>query len=721
MPNIVKSVGSLYKTLKFNLFILLRLKNQNSNRHYIIFATLIISNHPHQKKNTMKKFYSLIIAISLAFPVFSQTYLSEDFSSGTMPPPGWTIFAFQQQFVNAPSDSAGGVAPECRIDGFAYNGTLRLMSPAMNMTGVNSVTLIFKHNYDKYASPSPTIGVATKSSGAWNPVWTMVPSSDTGPEEIQVTINNSDLNKPNFQISFYVTGTIQNMNHWYFDNILLMVPLELDGKISGITIPGTITSPQEVGGVFQNIGSTAITDFSVGFEAYNGMIYDTSFTGLNLEMFDAFDFTFDQMWVQPFGTHNINMWINNVNGITDDNPGNDTVTKSITYIANILPRKVTFEEFTSSTCGPCASFNSGFVPWCESHPDIMLVKYQMNWPGAGDPYYTAEGGTRRNYYGVSYVPDLFYNGARINASVSAVQTSYNQGLALTSYIDIASSFTITGTTINITTNLLPWDNVGNVRVHNIVIEKVTTGNVSSNGETEFHHVMMDMIPDANGASVNLQYATPVKLQYSVNLAGTNVEEYDDLLVAVLVQNQSTKEMLQSEYGEMNTAYSADARLEMINLDGVPLEGFNPDIYEYDVILPEGTLFEPYLEAVLMDDGAMAVVNPAFELPGTAVVDVYAENRFDTKRYLVHYTVFTGVEDKVVPSIQVYPNPVTNVLHVNGMKDAGVKLFNTSGEQVLTLNKFSGSTIDVSELPSGVYIMNVTTADGQTMRRKIVVY
>ncbi|HPM93279.1 MAG TPA: T9SS type A sorting domain-containing protein, partial [Bacteroidales bacterium] len=113
--------------------------------------------------------------------------------------------------------------------------------------------------------------------------------------------------------------------------------------------------------------------------------------------------------------------------------------------------------------------------------------------------------------------------------------------------------------------------------------------------------------------------------------------------------------------------------------------------------------------------------PAFELPGTAVVDVYAENRFDTKRYLVHYTVFTGVEDKVVPSIQVYPNPVTNVLHVNGMKDAGVKLFNTSGEQVLTLNKFSGSTIDVSELPSGVYIMNVTTADGQTMRRKIVVY
>ncbi|MEZ5197672.1 MAG: hypothetical protein R2764_15170 [Bacteroidales bacterium] len=33
---------------------------------------------------------------------------------------------------------------------------------------------------------------------------------------------------------------------------------------------------------------------------------------------------------------------------------------------------------------------------------MTLVKYQMNWPGVGDPYYT-EGGAERNYYGVSWV------------------------------------------------------------------------------------------------------------------------------------------------------------------------------------------------------------------------------------------------------------------------------------------------------------------------------
>ncbi len=669
----------------------------------------------------MKKIYSILSALLLTMGVFGQTYLSEDFSSGEMPPPGWTIFAFAQQFSSASSDNAGGVAPECKIDGFAYNGTLRIMSPVINMTGINSVTLLFKHYYDHKNAPSPTIGVATKSSASWNTVWSMTPSADTGPEEIQVTISNSDMNKPYFQLSFFVSGAVGNMNSWYLDDILLLVPLNLDGKLSSITIPGTITSPQEVGGVFQNVGSTPVTDFSVSYQAYNGIVYDTSFSGLNLDLFESMEFSFDQMWVQPFGTYNINMWLNSVNGLTDDFPANDTATKSITYIANILPRKVTFEEFTSSTCGPCASFNSGFVPWCQSHPDIMLVKYQMNWPGSGDPYYTLEGGTRRGYYGVSYVPDLFYNGTRINTDMGAVNTSYNQGLGLTSYIEIASSFTITGTTIHITTNILPWDNIGNVRVHNIVIEKVTTGNIGSNGETSFHHVMMDMIPDANGANVNLQYATPVQLQYNVDLANTNVEQYDDLLVAVLVQNQSSKEMLQSAYGEQNASYSPEARLDMIYLDGVPLEGFDPDDYEYDVVLPEGTIFEPYLEASTMDENAMAVVNLAFELPGTAIIDVFAEDLYESKRYLIHYTVYTGVDDKTIPLVQVYPNPVTGTLNVNGLKDATIELFSSNGSKVLSLTRFSGNSIDISTLPAGVYVLGVTNEEGIVVRKKIIVY
>jgi hypothetical protein len=253
------------------------------------------------------------------------------------------------------------------------------------------------------------------------------------------------------------------------------------------------------------------------------------------------------------------------------------------------------------------------------------------------------------------------------------------------------------------------------------MEKVTTQNTGGNGETSFHHVMMDMIPDGTGATVNLQYATPVQLKYDVNLASTNVEDYGDLLVGILVQNQSTKEMLQSDYGIQDTTYSAEARLDMIYLDGVPLEGFSPDIYEYNVILPEGTVFEPYMEASTMNEYAMALVNPAFQLPGTATVDIYAENLYNTKRYLVHYTVFTGVDDKTMPLVQVYPNPVSGTLNVNGLQDATIELFSANGKKVMTLAGFSGNSIDVSALPAGIYIMKLETTEGFVARKKIVVY
>lgn len=670
----------------------------------------------------MKKIYSLFIGLSLAVSAIGQTFISEDFTSNLMPPEGWSIPAFAEHFECAPTDSAGGVAPECKITGWSYNGTIRLSSPIISTAGISSATLIFKHKYDKRTSPSPTIGVATKSAGIWNTVWQLTPSADLGPEEIQVTISNGDMNKPYFQFCFFVTGAVGNMNYWYIDDILFMVPLELDGKLANLSFPSTITSPPDAGGVFQNLGNTPVTEFSASYQAYNGVIYDTTISGLDLGLFEMVDFSFGQPWLQPFGFADIHMWLNSVNGITDNFTGNDTINRSISYVPKIVPRKVTFEEFTSSTCGPCASFNSGFVPWCEQHPDITLVKYQMNWPGSGDPYYTAEGGVRRSFYGVSYVPDLFYNGTRIATGMTAVQNSYNQGLSLTSYIDIASSFTISGTFIHVTTNIIPWANVGQVKVLTIVLEKVTTGNVSSNGETEFHHVMMDMLPDGSGALVNLEYGNPVQFDYNVNLANTNVEEYDDLLVAVLVQSTaSTKDMLQSAYGEQDKSYSPEARLDMIYIDGVSVEGFDPDVYEYDVILPEGTVFEPYMEVSTMDENALALVNMAFQVPGTAVVDVYAENLYNTKRYLVHYVIETGVDDKVQPMVQVYPNPATGTLNVAGLKDASLKLFSANGAEMISLNNFSGGAIDVSEIPAGIYILNVTTLEGTVVRKKVVIY
>ncbi len=55
-----------------------------------------------------------------------------------------------------------------------------------------------------------------------------------------------------------------------------------------------------------------------------------------------------------------------------------------------------FEVFTSSTCGPCNPGNATFEGVVSGKPagDYVVVKYQMNFPGSGDPYATLEGKNR---------------------------------------------------------------------------------------------------------------------------------------------------------------------------------------------------------------------------------------------------------------------------------------------------------------------------------------
>ncbi|MBU2649396.1 MAG: T9SS type A sorting domain-containing protein [Bacteroidetes bacterium] len=668
----------------------------------------------------MKKFYITIVAIMLCPLIFGQTFIFEDFSSGTMPPPGWTSLPIGSQWSSSNTDHAGGVAPEAKYSNGSGTGTARLMSPVVDLTGIDTVILVFKH-YHQGMVGGPKIGVATRGGSQWLNVWEVTPNGNLGPEEKQLVLTGGDVGKPNFQLSFYVTGNLANITAWYIDDVIMKSPSGLDCKMTSILVPSTITGPVPVSGVITNLGNTVINEVNISWQSYTGSIFDSTFSGLAVNLLESYQFDFDGMWISAFGYHPLKVWINTVNGIQDQDPANDTLTKTVAYYANILPRIPTLEEFTSSTCGPCATFNTSFVPWCQQHEDeIVLVKYQMNWPGSGDPYFTAEGGTRRNYYGVTYVPDLFGNGSRVSTNVSSVQTFFNNASPLTSYLDIASSFTITGTIINVTTNILPWADYGTKRVHNVVFEKKTTGNVGSNGETEFHHVMMKMLPDANGANVTLNEGEAVSLTYTYDMAQTHVEQMGDLMIAVIIQDQSSREILQAEYGLMDANYSDEARLDAIFLDGEPLEGFDPDVFEYNVALPEGTVEEPMVTVETMNDGALPVINRAFIVPGTSTIEVYAENRLNTELYTINYTIATSIGETPRPFVHIYPNPVRDIVHISGISNAQVNVFSTDGKLMISKENFNDNILDLSGLPKGIYILNVVTNDNYVIRKKVVV-
>ncbi|MBR5604128.1 MAG: T9SS type A sorting domain-containing protein, partial [Bacteroidales bacterium] len=132
---------------------------------------------------------------------------------------------------------------------------------------------------------------------------------------------------------------------------------------------------------------------------------------------------------------------------------------------------------------------------------------------------------------------------------------------------VRGSFTIEGSTINIIADFMSYVQMDNVRAFVVVNEKETTGNVGSNGETSFHHVMMKMLDGANGNQIAINAGEYKRMEFSFNMASTNVEDMNDLEVALWLQDFSTKEMYNSHFAYEYTEHAYPVQNHTMTADG----------------------------------------------------------------------------------------------------------------------------------------------------------
>jgi hypothetical protein len=221
------------------------------------------------------------------------------------------------------------------------------------------------------------------------------------------------------------------------------------------------------------------------------------------------------------------------------------------------------EEFSSSTCPPCKTFNdetlTPFLQNASNAGKYTIVNYRMYWPGTGDPYNTAEATARKNAYGVSYAPDCFIDSlSHVGGPLSNFTAVFNSEYAKAAKATITATHWITGASVatgkaKVRATITPTQTISGASLYVAVLEKLTTGNVATNGETQFHYVMMKMVPNASGRSLTLSAGTPVTITDSASLAGTHIEQMSDLAVAVWVQISATREVLQSAWATVGTA------------------------------------------------------------------------------------------------------------------------------------------------------------------------
>lgn len=69
--------------------------------------------------------------------------------------------------------------------------------------------------------------------------------------------------------------------------------------------------------------------------------------------------------------------------------------------------------------------------------------------------------------------------------------------------------------------------------------------------------------------------------------------------------------------------------------------------------------------------------------------------------------------------KIYPNPAENVINVSGENIKSTTIQNLAGETVFDSSNIEGKSIEISEYPSGIYIISVLLSDGTIERHKLV--
>ena len=341
---------------------------------------------------------------------------------------------------------------------------------------------------------------------------------------------------------------------------LAMTSLNI-GNLSPI---GTNT---DIKGVITNEGSATITSFDLHYKIDNGTVVTQNITGVSIASFSTYNFTHSTPWVPTSGLHTVTVWTSNPNSHVDQNQSNDTLTTQSTGYdpSSAVQRMPLYETFTSSTCGPCVAGNTNMESLFAANPNKWVcVKYQMSWPGSGDPYYTAEGGVRRQFYGVNSVPRQEIDGGYDGNSSSVTQADFDAAYAVPAFMQISADLTRGGNIITVDYTITPKiDFPANAKLYIAIVEKKTFNNVGSNGETEFHWVMKKMLPNGSGTTIGpLTAGTPVTNTVVYTFKGNyrlpnnandpinhsienSVENFNNLLAVVWVQNPATMEIYQS--------------------------------------------------------------------------------------------------------------------------------------------------------------------------------
>ena len=718
---------------------------------FIIHAQNIFSGKFIEAENTE-------VPLSSKIPVNKQsdvkadenTLLFEDFESiavGSLPT-GWTTY----------TPSTGGTGWKTGYVSYSGGGSLAGHSGTkyayiLSIQNANNDTWLFTKGVDLVAGTTYKINF-----------WTMLSGYGGEYEKMEVKIGNSAnvagmteeiyKNETGYQsgwteeVILYTpttTGTYYLGFHGYsgqvngtmLDDVKIERLFPNDAGVSKLNFKKHVPNSKDymISGNIKNYGTSALTSCKINYQIDNGSINDYELTGINVGFDKELAFTYPAKVTPVIGDHTIKVWTSEPNGVADGNDENDAITFSYTVYDTDASFKACplIESFTSSTCGPCFDGNVNLKNVLNANNNGLytLIKYQMNWPGSGDPYYTAESGNKRTLYGVNGVPYMVLNGtqsmdtrALTNAMLQSAQNSSVN-------IGMDAEYIIEEHTIKAKATIIPKESLAgdNLKLFMAIVEKKTVKNEGGNGETEFLQVMKKFMPDDNGILIGAltqgvpvteeqewefkgNYRLPANASSPINHATEHsVEDFNNLEVVIWLQNTQTKKIYQSATAIITTDFTPMVNYKIINGNG------NLTASVVNNKIPSVSFIEKGKQITFT-----AVPNENYKVKewklNNVVVADNVTNEFVTTvddndiNVTVEFEGLNDIPENILSNINIFPNPAVDVLNINNIGGANVQIVNLLGQVIYQENNISEShQINISSLENGNYIVRIITNEG----------
>jgi len=97
-----------------------------------------------------------------------------------------------------------------------------------------------------------------------------------------------------------------------------------------------------------------------------------------------------------------------------------------------------------------------------------------------------------------------------------------------------------------------------------------------------------------------------------------------------------------------------------------------------------------------------------------------KDRIHLDEIIVWTETSNNIQNSFYEQVRIFPNPVSEILTIEGVSDATADIFNLTGMKVFSQNITTYSaSVNISELPEGLYTLRITSGENVSNRKLII--